>query len=762
MAEAAFDYGMEGGEKEEVPLSERLQGFCSKLHVEAKRRVDRRNIVEQRWLEDLRQYHGSYDDVTLKKLVDNEGSQVFINLTATKTDALEARLLDLLFPTDDRNWGIDPTPVPELVEGHEGALSKIDALNKQADVAQQEAEQFMDGGNREAAVAAEGRMRGIEQQVDQLQAEADRFQSVIQEADARCRLMEKEIDDALVESKFKAAASDAISDGCKIGFGVLKGPIRSTRQRQKWTKGSGEGGPVWVLQREESKNPAVVWVDPWSYFPDPDQKNPEDGEGDYERHLMNRKQLRKLARDPGMNLDAIRDLLRTGPGQGVMPSYLPELHEITGQSNFDIKDAFVVWEYTGPIDSEDLELLVEAFRDDKEGADDPDEFEIDPLEEIQARIFFCEDKVLSFALHPLDSCEGLYSIFSVRKDESSPFGFGIPFIMRDPQSVLNAAFRMMMDNSGLSVGPQIVVNKQVVTPEDGNWRIKSRKVWLRNSTAIGGKNPPFETFNIDSHQNEIANIIAIAQEFIDDVTAQPAIAQGEQGVGVTKTAQGMALLMNSANVVFRRIVRCFDDDVMTPIIRRLYHWFMQFSDKEEIKGDYEVKARGSSVLLVREMQAQNLIMIAQMFGDHPTYGPRIKHEELLRQIFRAHMVPADSITRTEREFQQWMQEQQQNVSPEQQLQLANAEAMRAKAEADKAKIDADVAMTQMETEAKIRVAELSFDAQMEQIAQNLNISIEKLYEASRQRAKDRETKERIVAVEAALARETGQSAGGSV
>jgi hypothetical protein len=70
---------------------------------------------------------------------------------------------------------------------------------------------------------------------------------------------------------------------------------------------------------------------------------------------------------------------------------------------------------------------------------------------------------------------------------------------------------------------------------------------------------------------------------------------------------------------------------------------MQFSDKPEIKGDYQVDARGSSVLLMREMQAQNLMVIAMQLGGHPIYGPMLRNRELLRKIFQAYMVPAEEV-----------------------------------------------------------------------------------------------------------------------
>jgi len=97
-------------------LAERLQGIVGRLESTATKRVGERQSIEKRWIEDLQQYWGKYDADTLKKLNEGDKSKLYINLTGPKTDAVSARLMDLLFPTDDKNWGIYPTPVPQLME----------------------------------------------------------------------------------------------------------------------------------------------------------------------------------------------------------------------------------------------------------------------------------------------------------------------------------------------------------------------------------------------------------------------------------------------------------------------------------------------------------------------------------------------------------------------------------------------------------------------------------------------------------------------
>jgi hypothetical protein len=149
-------------------------------------------------------------------------------------------------------------------------------------------------------------------------------------------------------------------------------------------------------------------------------------------------------------------------------------------------------------------------------------------------------------------------------------------------------------------------------------------VWLRTSTAYASaQNKPFDVFDVPNNQAEFAGIIQLAKEFADEESAMPEIAQGEQGPA-TKTMGGMSMLFNSANVVFRRVVKSWDDDLTKPTLRRHFDWNMQFNPDDSIKGDMQIDARGTSVLLVREIQSQNLMAMVSNFPNNQALAPYIK------------------------------------------------------------------------------------------------------------------------------------------
>jgi hypothetical protein len=717
-------------------MEARIKAIVGRLEGIANDRVSRRQHIEKRWINDLRQYYGRYDQETENKLKMTTGaSRLFVNLTRAKTNAMSARLIDILFPTDDKNWGISPTPVPELAKAAEQAVA--DAAKAEAEaIAAAEAQDPAAPQMQDAAVAAK--------------TYAEEFQAIMDEARARCDAMSSEIDDILKECRYEAMARDVIEQMCQIGTGVCKGPVLSDNARRVWKNVDGE----FRLVEKPDATPAYYHVDVWSFFPDPDVPRIEDSEGVLVRHLMNEKKMRKLARGTGFSREAIARLLKQ-KSRDTAPQYLLDLRSIIDDGSADLTAPFWhVWEYNGPLSADDIKTLARATGDHAT-CDEMDD--VDPLAEINVVVWFCQGEVLKFSIYPLDSGECLYSVSNLERDHSSIFGFGVPAIMRDDQKALNAAWRMMMDNGGLSTGPQVVIDKEQVEPVDGNWEIAPRKVWERKKSTAA-RAPVFETYSIDSRQAELANIISLARQQIDEVTAIPQIATGEQGTGVTRTAQGMALLMNSANVVFRRTVKSFDDDFTVPNVRRLYDWLMQFSKKEEIKGDYNVDARGSSVLLVREMQSQNLLTLALQFGAHPVYGPALRKMEMIRGVFRAYMLPQEEYLVAESEYEAAI------ATMSQQAPDPNAEAAAAfdakKLELMEMEISLKAGQANQENETKLIISENEREIAMMRVAAEMNLTLDQLEMRLAESAKDRRSKERIFAAEAAMTETHGKGGGG--
>jgi len=680
-------------------LQKAYAALVDELENEAGRRVGERKDLETRWEADLRQYHGRYDTDVENRLKKERKSRLFVNITRKRTHGWEARLSDMLFPTDDKNWGISPTPMPNVSSIASDSLKKIAMYGARAD-------RMNAMGNRE------GERKALEEAGPYVKQHKQAQISLKQAKDA-ADAMEKLILDQLVESQYAIKMRQAIHDACKVGTGVIKGPMLSTKVRRKFVKDAKT--KQWVSQIV-SEDPVVSWqrVNYYNFFPDMTVPTVQEGDGTFERHIVNAKELRAMQRDESLDPDAIRRILAAGADNRT-PTFIQSLRDIHGTVT-DTSKMFTVWEWHGVLDKEQLELMA-CYLDTADAKGAHQVAEMDELDELPVIIWFCQGEILKYGIHPLDSGDVLYSAFQFERDDATPFGYGVPYLMRDSQSALNGAWRMMMDHGAVSTGPQIVYDPDQLEPEDGTRRIVGNKLWRR--TAPKSTTPAFEMFQVDNNQNMLARIVEMAKEFADEEAIMPMIAQGDQGTHTTQTKGGMAILMNASNVVFKRVVKNFDDFMTIPNIRRAYEFNMLHSSLEDVKGDHEVDARGSSVLLVKELQAQNLMAMALQFTAHPVLGPLTKSVDLYRRLVQAHNLPSAEIVKTNDEIQQEKQEQagQQAPDPEQikqdtALKLAEYERETVMMAKQEERTTAMIALAQKsnmtldQLEAKLKIAEI--------------------------------------------------------
>ena len=233
-------------------IAEAATGIIQRLQGKARDYVAARKLVEERWLEDIRAYQGKYDPEIeeMLKAAARSGSprsRAFVKICKSKTDAWEARLSDLLFPADDRNWGINPTPVPSLTESAERAVKAMQEAEQIAEQKTQEANNLSANGADATAALNEATAAGA--QAVAARTAAQEAQGRMQEAKKRCEAMVKEIDDQVTECLYPKRSRDVIRDGTRLGVGIMKGPMVANRAARTW--GEKEGG-VFIQARRAS------------------------------------------------------------------------------------------------------------------------------------------------------------------------------------------------------------------------------------------------------------------------------------------------------------------------------------------------------------------------------------------------------------------------------------------------------------------------------------------------------------------------------
>ena len=601
---------------EDRKMSEQLSALGTSLQAKADEVVAQRRELEDNWLDDLAQYNGKYSATETSRLKQSGGSQLFANITRPKVNAAEARISDILFPTDDRNWDIRPTPVPDM--------------------------QDFEQSEKPIGMTPEG---------NEVQ-ERDLAAGIMEEATARSKKMREEMDDQLIEANWASVCREIIHDSVLTGTGILKGVTVYDRTTKRWrTEQDEQGNAAQVLEITMDKRPTCERVDPWDFFPDMAARKIDDAEFVLQRHIMSRKDLRALAVQEGYLAGQINELLRSEDEQYPTSHHLETMQAMSGITN-QKASRFEVWEYHGELSKSDLEAC---------GCEVDTDNELDIMSGV---VWFTEGRVIRATMNIMDTGDLPYSVFTWEKTDTSIFGIGVPRLMNNSQRALNASWRMAMDNAGLSTAPQIVINESSIEPVDGDWSIRPRKVW-RAKGLTSNVQQAFGTFDINGHLQELLALFNVARDLADEEAGLPSIAQGEAGAQPVNTATGMSILMNSANTVLRRAIKGWDDGITLPFIQRLYDWNMQFNPNQEVKGDARIHARGSSHLIVKEMQAQNAMSLINIAAS-PLLQPLTDVPELYRRVVTSMQLDPNEVVKTDAEIAQEMQMQQQMMQQQQQ------------------------------------------------------------------------------------------------
>ena len=328
--------------------------------------------------------------------------------------------------------------------------------------------------------------------------------------------------------------------------------------------------------------------------------------------------------------------------------------------------------------------------------------------------------VVKVYINPLEDGSLPYDFFVWEKVADSVWGYGIPYLMRAQQKVLNAAWRQMMDNAGVSSGPQIIIKAGAIQPADKQWQLSARKIWFATDD-VDDVRKAFTAVEFNSYQAELAAIIKMAMELADQETGVPAITQGEKGAA-PDTVGGMQMLMNSANVVLRRLVKQFDDSITRPHIRRYYDFNMMYNEDEEVKGDFTIDARGSSALLVRDIQNQAFLNLLAA-GANPVYGVYLDTQKLFEKALQAQHIDPAEVLKSEDELEKLKEAAAQPQQAEQDPALAVAQ-LRGEIEMQKAQVQNQGDMAELQL--RQQIAQQEHDLRMTELAMTREIEMLKM------------------------------------
>lgn len=600
--------------------------------------------IEHKMLRALRQRNGEYEADKLKQIRAQGGSEIYMMITEVKCRAAESWLRDILLDNGSPPWDLQATPIPEL--------SPAQAKEVQNEFAQKVLKMIEEVGQ----APTPEQMSELKEMVSQ-----DYRFRILREAQTRADRMKTKIQDQFAQGGWEQSFNDFITDLVTYPAAFIKGPIVRRQRTLGWkTAPTGQT----IVEPIERLGPEYERVDPFRIYPEPGITNINDGYL-FEHHKLTRTALSDLIGVPGYDEDAIRKVLEIGNSQSWVNEDVElqkDEEERKYYTHMRPTTEFDALEFWGKVSGK---MLREWGMSEDEVPDEAREYD--------ANVWVVGNYVIKAVLNYDPLGEKPYAKTSFIKCPGAFWGKGIPEIIEDLQSVCNAAARALVNNMGISSGPQVEVNVERLPPNEDITTLSPWKIWQTINDPVGSSAPAIRFTQPDSRASELMAVYEKFSRLADDHSGIPAYVYGDLNVqGAGRTSSGLSMLMGAAGKGIRQVVMHIDTDVVKPIVMRQFVYNMRYDEDESIKGDVEVVAKGAINLAVKE--TVNIRRIEFLNATANPIDLEIIGKEgratILREVAKGLQMPVEEVvpSREKSAYQGRMQAQAMAVAMQQQAQ----------------------------------------------------------------------------------------------
>ncbi len=574
---------------------------------------------EKRWLGAYRNYRGLYGPETAFR--DNEKSKVFVKITKTKVLASFGQIIEVLFGSGKFPIGVEPTPIPEeMAEYAHLKPQQMQQMNGTANGADLNPYGFPgDGRELPQGATADMLLENLAQNyeaigLDEGPSPDSRTMPQIEPARIAAEKLQKVIHDQLEETDAIKSLRHVFFEMCLLGTGILKGPFNEDKIYNSWDKDPETGEETYIGKIKTV--PKLEAVSCWDFYSDPNATNMNDSEYVIQRHSFNRQQFADLIKRPMFDADAIRACLEMGPNYQTR-GYESSLYDRENIESL-YKNRFEVFEYWGLLDKRIAQEIGFKYNDE--------------LDVISVNAWICGNKVLRCVENPFTPTRLPYMVCPYELNPYQFFGIGIPENMSDSQQIMNGHARMAIDNLALSGNLVFDIDETLLVPGQ-DMKVFPGKIFRRQSGQPG---QAVHGLKFPSTTTENMMMFDRFRQLADESTGIPSYSHGTTGVQTTtRTAAGMSMLMGAAALSIKTVIKNIDDYLLKPLGKTLFYWNMQFNDdRPEIKGDLEIKPRGTSSLMQKEVRSQRLMTFMQTAAN-PSLAPFVKWHTILKEVAKS-------------------------------------------------------------------------------------------------------------------------------
>lgn len=559
----------------------RLDALATHLGQEFDRCIRARSNVDRRMWDDIRQYEGrSRLNVPNKRYPTDNNTDVddqenTIHATRSFTNLFSARVVDMVAPSNEVPFRVDPDEQPDPLCVPSFAPPKA----------------------QEVPDPETGEVTMVEPTPEDIQAALDDAN------DRAAGAMQNTIRDQMFEAGFQKHVTSQIDDGLRVGVGILRAPFMQYRRKNKVR--FVDGSPEPVVEVDTSTVPGMAYVKPDMFWYD---MTPclSKARKTFECELYDRAELMELRKYPNVIHGAVEELLEQKE-----PSVTGLLGETLGNRNTTLglveplSGRWAVIRVFATIEPEKLKEI---------GGIDWPHSDVMPLVEM----LMCNNKCLKWKLSELECGFRVpYYAFTPFPCDDTIYGWSVPYMARSAQHNIDGVWEATKLNAAMSAGTQLFLRKGSFAPKDGAWRIVGPKIW--DVTGEEPINQMMASTVVTSNVKENLELLEVAK---DNMSADTMLSQILQG-NVTdsqQTAAGLVTEINLATIIQRRIAKQFDDGVSQPMAEAYGQWNSLYNPNPTIKGDFNYKGTASSAFIARDVQTQHLQVLTAMANDQRFAG----------------------------------------------------------------------------------------------------------------------------------------------
>lgn len=451
-----------------------------------------------------------------------------------------------------------------------------------------------------------------------------------------CQKMSDTIEEQLEDTKYSFHCRKAMWDRVVLGTGILKGPLSTGELVRSYEKIPGT--ETWIPSVTVDYKPKLYRVNPWFFYPDETVEDVNHLQDAIEVHPMSGLELKKLLKHEGFFPDRIVKALEV-KAEEFNNNTFADFTTLSENNPNVFKNKYLVLEYHGPITKTQLDAMsIEPCYDALD-------------EEYYGEVWVCNGEVIRLQLEDIEASFRIpYYISSWEKDPGSVFGFGVPLMMEDAQRVVNEAWHMILDNSAMSSGPQVAMQKHLIEPANGKWELAPNQIWYLTDPQITVDNA-IQFFNVPNVTGNIVPILQMAQGFSEEESQIPLITAGLQSPEVGDTATGQLMAHHASTTLLDFMSEDWDDTITEPVISAYYSWNMQHNHDATIKGSFTIDVRTSTQYKNKQLHTRDLEKLSVEVAQNPEMAKWINIGELHRVRLEMMTLPTRTIMKTEEQLQ---------------------------------------------------------------------------------------------------------------